>query len=78
MFLTHLGRYDYGMLPFYTKLAGKVRNIVVFNGDTDPDVQVRHTWFLHSSSFALRSEKDQKGAGRSHQMTGKNEFGFGN
>jgi len=36
-------KYDYGMLPFYTKLAGKVRNIVVFNGDTDPDVQYRGT-----------------------------------
>ena len=35
--------YNYSMLPIYQKLAGKLRNIVVFNGDTDPDVQYRGT-----------------------------------
>lgn len=36
-------QFKYGMLPFYEKLVGKLRNIVVFNGDTDPDVQYRGT-----------------------------------
>ena len=35
--------FKYGMLPFYENLIGKLRNIVVFNGDTDPDVQYRGT-----------------------------------
>ena len=35
--------YDYSMIPFYQKLAGKLRNIIVFNGDTDPCLQVRGT-----------------------------------
>ena len=35
--------YNASMLPIYEKLAGKLRNIVVFNGDTDPDVQYRGT-----------------------------------
>ena len=35
--------YNYSMIEIYKKLAGNVRNIVVFNGDTDPSVQMRGT-----------------------------------
>ena len=35
--------YNYSMVPIYQKLAGNVRNIVVYNGDTDPSVQMRGT-----------------------------------
>eukprot|EP00191_Tetraselmis_sp_GSL018_P021612 CAMPEP_0177579910 /NCGR_PEP_ID=MMETSP0419_2-20121207/1236_1 /TAXON_ID=582737 /ORGANISM="Tetraselmis sp., Strain GSL018" /LENGTH=381 /DNA_ID=CAMNT_0019068657 /DNA_START=699 /DNA_END=1840 /DNA_ORIENTATION=- len=40
---TEKPRYPYSMLSIYRKLAGRVRSIVVFNGDTDPDVQFRGT-----------------------------------
>jgi hypothetical protein len=31
------------MIPIYQYLAGRLRNIVVYNGDTDPSVQMRGT-----------------------------------
>ena len=34
-------KYDWDMLKIYSNLAGKLDRIVVFNGDTDPDVQYR-------------------------------------
>lgn len=36
-------QYNTSMLPIYRRLAGKVRTIMVFNGDTDPDVQFQGT-----------------------------------
>ena len=36
-------KFDWDMLEIYRKLAGNVPRIVVFNGDTDPDVQYRGT-----------------------------------
>ena len=36
-------QYNASMLPIYAKLAGRLRTIVVFNGDTDPDVQFQGT-----------------------------------
>lgn len=35
--------YNSSMIEIYQKLAGNLRNIVVFNGDTDPSVQMRGT-----------------------------------
>jgi len=35
--------FNYSMLPFYEKLVGRLRNVVVFNGDTDPCLQMRGT-----------------------------------
>jgi hypothetical protein len=36
-------KYDHSMIPIYQYLAGRLRNIVVYNGDTDPSVQMRGT-----------------------------------
>ncbi|QDZ21816.1 carboxypeptidase [Chloropicon primus] len=35
--------YNSSMIEIYQELAGNVRNIVVYNGDTDPSVQMRGT-----------------------------------
>jgi serine carboxypeptidase-like clade 1 len=35
--------YNSSMLPIYRRLAGKLPSIVVYNGDTDPDVQFQGT-----------------------------------
>ena len=40
---SRLPHFHSSMLPFYQKLAGKLRNIIVYNGDSDPDVQMRGT-----------------------------------
>merc|ERR1719181_1664749 len=48
---------DYFMTPIYNKLAGKLRNIIVFNGDTDPSVQMRGTEAA-VSSFGLKATEE--------------------
>ena len=43
--------------PLCWQLAGKLRNIIVFNGDTDPSVQMRGTEAA-VSSFGLKATEE--------------------